>query len=231
MIRLENIGKQYGASRVVEGISLEVNEAEFVVLLGSSGSGKSTILRMVAGLIMPDEGRILLNEADITRLPPQERGFGFVFQNYSIFPYMTVAENIGFGLKIRKIPQAEKQLRTERLLEMVGLEGLGLRYANQLSGGQLQRVALVRALAYDPKVLLLDEPFGAVDAKIRIQLRKSLKGIVGEMGVTTLMVTHDQQEAFELADRIAVVNRGASNSAPCPAMSTIPPPPASRPIS
>ncbi len=208
MIRIENIGKKYGASRVVEGVSLEVNDAEFVVLLGSSGSAKSTILRMVAGLIMPDEGRILLNDSDITRLPPQNRGFGFVFQNYSIFPYMTVAENIGFGLKIRKIPPAEQQLRTERLLEMVGLEGLGLRYANQLSGGQLQRVALARALAYDPKVLLLDEPFGAVDAKIRIQLRKSLKGIVREMGVTTLMVTHDQQEAFELADRIAVVNRG-----------------------
>ena len=175
MIRIENIGKKYGASRVVEGVSLEVNDAEFVVLLGSSGSAKSTILRMVAGLIMPDEGRILLNDSDITRLPPQNRGFGFVFQNYSIFPYMTVAENIGFGLKIRKIPPAEQQLRTERLLEMVGLEGLGLRYANQLSGGQLQRVALARALAYDPKVLLLDEPFGAVDAKIRIQLRKSLK--------------------------------------------------------
>ncbi len=208
MIRLENIGKTYGASRVVEGISLEVNDAEFVVLLGSSGSGKSTLLRMVAGLIMPDEGSILLHGADITRLPPQQRGFGFVFQNYSIFPYMTVAENIGFGLKIRQIPPAERRRRTEGLLEMVELAGLGLRYANQLSGGQLQRVALARALAYDPKVLLLDEPFGAVDAKTRIQLRKSLKEIVREMGVTTLMVTHDQEEAFELADRIAVINRG-----------------------
>jgi ABC-type Fe3+/spermidine/putrescine transport system ATPase subunit len=208
MIRLENIGKTYGASRVVEGISLEVNDAEFVVLLGSSGSGKSTLLRMVAGLIMPDEGSILLHGADITRLPPQQRGFGFVFQNYSIFPYMTVAENIGFGLKIRQIPPAERRRRTELLLEMVGLAGLGIRYANQLSGGQLQRVALARALAYDPKVLLLDEPFGAVDAKTRIQLRKSLKEIVREMGVTTLMVTHDQEEAFELADRIAVINRG-----------------------
>ena len=208
MIRIENIGKKYGDLWVVTGVSLEVNEAEFVVLLGPSGSGKSTILRMVAGLTMPDEGRILLNAADITPLPPQQRGFGFVFQNYSIFPYMNVAENIGFGLKIRKTPPAERRRRTERLLEMVGLAGLGARYAHQLSGGQLQRVALARALAYDPKVLLLDEPFGAVDAKTRIQLRKSLKGIVKEMGVTTLMVTHDQEEAFELADRIAVVNRG-----------------------
>ncbi len=208
MIRIENIGKRYGEQRVVDGVSLEINDSEFVVLLGSSGSGKSTILRVVAGLIIPDEGRILLNGTDITRLPPQKRDFGFVFQNYSIFPHMTVAENIGFGLKIRNIPATERQSRVDHLLEMVGLAGLGERFSNQLSGGQLQRVALARSLAYDPKVLLLDEPFGAVDAKTRIQLRQSLKGIVREMGVTTLMVTHDQEEAFEMADRIAVVNKG-----------------------
>ncbi len=207
-ISIENISKRYGEQQVVDRVSLEVHDAELVVLLGASGSGKSTILRMIAGLIMPDEGRILLNGADITRLPPQQRGFGFVFQNYSIFPYMTVAENIEFGLKIRKAPVPERRARRERLLELVGLKGLDERYAGQLSGGQLQRVALARSLAYDPKVLLLDEPFGALDAKIRVQLRHSVKRIIREIGLTTLMVTHDQEEAFELADRIAVVNRG-----------------------
>ncbi len=207
-ISIENISKQYGEHLVVDRVSLEVHDGELVVLLGSSGSGKSTILRMVAGLCTPDQGRILLNGADITRLPPQQRGFGFVFQNYSIFPYMTVAENIEFGLKIRKAPVSQRRERRERLLELVGLSGMGERYGGQLSGGQLQRVALARSLAYDPKVLLLDEPFGALDAKTRILLRQSVKEIVKEIGVTTLMVTHDQEEAFEMADRIAVVNRG-----------------------
>ena len=207
-ISIERIMKQYGNNRVVDDVSLEVDDGELVVLLGSSGSGKSTILRMVAGLVTPDQGRILLNGTDITRLPPQQRGFGFVFQNYSIFPYMTVAENIEFGLKIRKTPASERRKRGERLLEMVGLSGMGERYGGQLSGGQLQRVALARSLAYAPKVLLLDEPFGALDAKTRIQLRQSVKKIVKDIGVTTLMVTHDQEEAFEMADRIAVVNRG-----------------------
>jgi ABC-type Fe3+/spermidine/putrescine transport system ATPase subunit len=207
-ILIEEISKQFGTHRVVDRVSLEVADGEFVVLLGSSGSGKSTILRMIAGLIIPDEGRILLNKTDITRLPPQQRGFGFVFQNYSIFPNMTIAENIEFGLKIRKIPPSERQDRRERLLELVGLAGLGSRYANQLSGGQQQRVAIARSLAYEPRVLLLDEPFGAVDAKTRIQLRRSLRKIVKEIGVTAVMVTHDQEEAFELADRIAIVNKG-----------------------
>jgi ABC-type Fe3+/spermidine/putrescine transport system ATPase subunit len=207
-VSIERISKLYGEHRVVDGVSLEVCDGELVVLLGSSGSGKSTILRMVAGLITPDQGRILLDGTDITRLSPQQRGFGFVFQNYSIFPYMTVAENIEFGLKIRKAPVTERRERRERLLELVGLTGLGERYAGQLSGGQLQRVALARSLAYDPKVLLLDEPFGALDAKTRMQLRQSVKKIVKEIGVTTLMVTHDQEEAFELADRIAVMNKG-----------------------
>jgi len=207
-ISIENISKRFGEHLVVDSVSLEVNDSELVVLLGSSGSGKSTILRMVAGLIVPDEGRILLNGSDITRLPPQQRGFGFVFQNYSIFPYMTVAQNIEFGLKLRKAPVSQRRERRAYLLELVGLSGLDERFAGQLSGGQLQRVALARSLAYDPKVLLLDEPFGALDAKTREQLRHSLKGIVREIGVTTLMVTHDQEEAFELADRIAVVNNG-----------------------
>jgi ABC-type Fe3+/spermidine/putrescine transport system ATPase subunit len=207
-IVIEQISKSYGNHRIVDRISLEVREKELCVLLGPSGCGKSTILRMIAGLILPDEGRIWLNGNDITLLPPQERGIGFVFQNYSIFPHMTIAENIGFGLKIRNVPAAERKTRQESLLELVGLEGMGARYSGQLSGGQMQRVALARALAYEPRVLLLDEPFAAVDAKTRIQLRHSLKQIVREIGVTTMMVTHDQEEAFELADRVAIVHQG-----------------------
>lgn len=207
-IQLEQVSKRYGNHSVVDRVSLDVDEGELVVLLGSSGSGKSTILRMVAGLVLPDEGRILLNDKDITHLPPQQRGLGFVFQNYSIFPHMTIAENIEFGLKIRKISTAERRTRSDRLLELVGLTGLGSRYARQLSGGQQQRVALARALAYEPRVLLLDEPFGAVDAKTRILLRELLKKIAKEIGVTTMMVTHDQEEAFELADRVAIINEG-----------------------
>ncbi|MBP7232205.1 MAG: ABC transporter ATP-binding protein [Syntrophaceae bacterium] len=207
-IFIDQISKRYGEHIVVNRVSLEVGEGELVVLLGSSGSGKSTILRMVAGLIIPDEGRIVLHGKDITALPPQKRGLGFVFQNYSIFPHMTIAENIEFGLKIRKMSSPERQKRSHRLLDMVGLSGLGSRYARELSGGQQQRVALARALAYEPNILLLDEPFGAVDTKTRIQLRQSLKTITRNIGVTTIMVTHDQEEAFELADRVAIVNRG-----------------------
>lgn len=205
---IEQISKRYGDLCVVDRASLEIADKELVVLLGSSGSGKSTILRMIAGLIVPDEGQIILNGKDITRLPPQQRGMGFVFQNYSIFPHMTVAENVEFGLKIRKVPTSERRARREYLLGLVGLDGMGPRYSSQLSGGQQQRVALARSLAYEPRVLLLDEPFAAVDAKTRIQLRQSLKKIVKEIGVTTMMVTHDQEEAFELADRVAIVNRG-----------------------
>ncbi len=207
-ICMAGISKWFGKNQVVKELSLRVADGEFLVLLGASGSGKSTVLRMVAGLTMPDTGQILLNGMDITRTKPQERGFGYVFQNYSIFPHMTVAENIAFGLKIRKKNPAERRERVENLLHLVGMEGLGERYAGQLSGGQLQRVALARSLAYDPKVLLLDEPFGALDAKIRVQLRHSVRNIVREIGVTTIMVTHDQDEAFEMADRIAVLNQG-----------------------
>lgn len=207
-IVIDQISKSYGGHTVVDRVSLNVNDGELVVLLGSSGSGKSTILRLVAGLILPDEGRIMLNGVDITHLPPQRRGLGFVFQNYSIFPNMTIAENIEFGMRIRKVPLRERKAHSERLLELVGLPGLGSRYSSQLSGGQQQRVALARALAYEPPVLLLDEPLGAVDTKTRIQLRQSLKSILKEIGVTTIMVTHDQQEAFELADRVAIMNNG-----------------------
>lgn len=207
-IILENLTKRYGNQFVVDDVSLEIKDGEMFVLLGSSGSGKSTILRMIAGLTEPTGGRILLHGNDVTGLTPQERGTGFVFQNYSIFRHMSVSENIEFGLKIRKIPKDERLRKREQLLDLVGLTGLGNRYAHQLSGGQQQRVALARALAYEPNVLLLDEPFGALDVKIRAQLRRSLKEIQERLAVTTILVTHDQEEAFELADRIGVLDRG-----------------------
>jgi len=207
-IALENISRRFGNQWVVDNVSLEVADKELFVLLGSSGSGKSTILRMIAGLSEPTSGRILLHERDVTNLSPQQRNTGFVFQNYSIFRHMTVAENVEFGLRIRKTPKDERARRREQLLELVGLSGLGARYAHQLSGGQQQRVALARALVYEPNVLLLDEPFGALDVKIRSQLRRSLKEIQQRLGVTTILVTHDQDEAFELADRIGLLDRG-----------------------
>ncbi len=207
-ITLSDLTKHYRSQLVVSHVSLEIEEGELFVLLGSSGSGKSTILRMIAGLVPPDAGRIELNGVDVTELPPQRRGVGFVFQNYSVFRHMTAARNVEFGLRIRGEAPAERLRRVEQLLELVGLVGLGDRYPDQLSGGQLQRVALARALAYRPAVLLLDEPFGALDVKIRAQLRQSLKAIQDQLGVTTVLVTHDQEEAFELADRIGVLEHG-----------------------
>jgi sulfate/thiosulfate transport system ATP-binding protein len=207
-IVLEQITKRYGGQFVVDNVSLEIADKELFVLLGSSGSGKSTVLRMIAGLTDPSSGKILLHGRDVTHLTPQERGTGFVFQNYSIFRHMSVADNIEFGLRIRKISKQERVRRRDQLLELVGLAGLGNRYAHQLSGGQQQRVALARALVYEPNVLLLDEPFGALDVKIRSQLRRSLREIQRRLGVTTILVTHDQEEAFELADRIGVLERG-----------------------
>ncbi|HEY3568467.1 MAG TPA: ATP-binding cassette domain-containing protein [Thermoanaerobaculia bacterium] len=207
-IRLERLSKSFGGQPVVKPTSLEVQDGELFVLLGASGSGKSTILRMVAGLTAPDGGRIWLRDQDVTRLPPQERGIGFVFQNYSIFRHMSVGENIEFPLKIRKVPAAERARKREELLDRVGLGGFGNRYAHQLSGGQQQRVALARALVHEPSVLLLDEPFGALDVKIRSQLRRNLREIQRQLGVTAILVTHDQEEAFELADRIGLMERG-----------------------
>jgi len=207
-IVLSGLTKRFAGHIVVNHVSLEVNDGEFFVLLGGSGAGKSTVLRMIAGLSEPDAGRIELNGRDVTYLPPQERNTGFVFQNYSIFRHMTAAENIEFGLRIRRAPAADRRRRSDELLELVGLAGLGNRYPHQLSGGQQQRVAIARALAQDPAVFLLDEPFGALDVKIRAQLRQSLKEIQHRLGVTTIQVTHDQEEAFELADRIGIVERG-----------------------
>ena len=207
-IQLENLTKRFGHETVVKQVSLEIGDGELFVLLGASGSGKSTILRLIAGLSACDQGRVLLNGRDVTHLAPQPRGTGFVFQNYSIFRHMSVAENIEFGLRIRKLPAAQRAKRCDELLELVGLTGYGERYPSQISGGQQQRVALARALAYEPSVLLLDEPLGALDVKIRAQLRRSLKEIQRRLRVTTLLVTHDQEEAYELADRIGVMERG-----------------------
>ena len=207
-IRLDRLSKRFGERIILDRITLEIPEGELFVLLGASGSGKSTLLRLIAGLAVADSGTVTLDGRDVSALPPQKRGTGFVFQNYSIFRHMTVAENIEFGLKIRRMPTAERRRRSEELLDLVGLGGLGARYSDQLSGGQQQRVALARALAYEPRVLLLDEPFGALDVKIRSQLRRTLRDIQHKLQVTTILVTHDQEEAFELGDRIGVIERG-----------------------
>ncbi len=207
-IVLEQLSKRYEGHPVVNNVSLEVADGEFFVLLGPSGSGKSTILRMIAGLTAIEQGRVLLHDRDVTWLQPQARGVGFVFQHYALFRHMSVAENVEFGLRIRKVGAAERRRRRDELLELAGLGGLGARMPRQLSGGQQQRVALARALAYQPEVLLLDEPFGALDAKIRVDLRRTLRTIQRELGTTTIFVTHDQEEAFELADRIGVMNVG-----------------------
>lgn len=207
-IKLEYLTKRYGNYPVVNNVSLEIADSEFFVLLGPSGSGKSTVLRMIAGLNTIDQGRVLLRGRDVTHLQPQQRDIGFVFQNYALFRHMTVADNVEFALRIRKAPPAERRRQRDELLELVGLAGLGRRMPHQLSGGQQQRVALARALAHRPAVLLLDEPFGALDAKIRIDLRRTLKDIQREIGMTTLFVTHDQEEAFGLADRLGIMNMG-----------------------
>jgi len=207
-IRLEQLTKRYDGRPVVSNVSLDVAAGQLCVLLGPSGSGKSTILRLIAGLAPPDGGHILLEGRDLAGVPAQKRDCGFVFQSYALFRQMTVAENVEFGLRVRGERRAERARRREELLELVGLAGLGRRLPSQLSGGQQQRVALARALAHRPRVLLLDEPFGALDARIRLELRRSLHGIQRELGITTLFVTHDQEEAFELGDRIAVLDQG-----------------------
>ncbi|MCB0193347.1 MAG: ATP-binding cassette domain-containing protein [Anaerolineae bacterium] len=207
-ITLQNLTKTYNDHLVVNHVSLDVPDGEFFVLLGSSGSGKTTVLKMIAGLTSLDEGRILLHGRDVTALPVQERQVGFVFQHYALFQHMTVADNIEFGLRIRKVAAAQRRRRREELLELVGLTGLGGRMPSQISGGQQQRVALARALAHQPEVLLLDEPLGALDAKIRLELRRTLRSIQRELGITTILVTHDQEEAFELADRVGVMSFG-----------------------
>ena len=207
-IVLEGVTKRYGEQVVVNNVSLEIKNGEFFVLLGSSGSGKTTVLNIIAGLTDADEGKVLLHKRDVTHLPTQARNIGFVFQNYALFQYMTVAQNVEFGLQIKKVPRGARRRKRDELLELVGLVGLGNRMPRQLSGGQQQRVALARALALEPDVLLLDEPLGALDAKIRVDLRRSLKTIQRQFGVAAILVTHDQEEAFDLGDRIGVMSFG-----------------------
>lgn len=199
MIRLDSISKRYGAYQALDNINLDVRDGEFLALLGPSGSGKTTLLRIVAGLAFPDHGSVLFNGEDVTDLKVAERKVGFVFQHYALFKHMTVADNIGFGLSVRKRRErpskAAIRARAEELLDLVQLRGLGDRYPAQLSGGQRQRVALARALAVEPQLLLLDEPFGALDAQVRKELRRWLRHLHDQMGLTSIFVTHDRSES------------------------------------
>lgn len=207
-IKVTNLNKRFGTFHALENVSFEVPGDGLLALLGPSGSGKSTLLRVIAGLEIPDSGQVYFDGAQVTQRPARQRGTGFVFQHYALFRHMTVFDNIGYGLKIRRRPRSEIKNRVHELLSLVGLEGYDERLPGELSGGQRQRVALARALAIEPKVLLLDEPFGALDAKVRLELRRWLRRLHDEIHVTTIFVTHDQDEAFEVADVVVVMNRG-----------------------
>ncbi|MEV3961089.1 sulfate ABC transporter ATP-binding protein [Nocardia sp. NPDC050193] len=208
MITVTNARKNYGSFAALDDVSLDIPSGELTALLGPSGSGKSTLLRSIAGLENLDSGVVTIGGRDVTRVPPQKRDIGFVFQHYAAFKHMTVRDNVAFGLTIRKRPKTEIAKRVDELLGIVGLDGFQHRFPAQLSGGQRQRMALARALAVDPQVLLLDEPFGALDAKVRADLRTWLRRLHEEVHVTTVLVTHDQEEALDVADRIAVMNAG-----------------------
>ncbi len=207
-ITIESITKRFNGYVAVDRVSLTIPDGKLVALLGPSGSGKTTLLRVIAGLEVPDEGAVSMNGVDVTHTPARLRNIGFVFQHYALFKHMTVFDNIAFPLKVRKRSVEEQRALVNDLLKLVRLEGFGQRYPSQLSGGQRQRVALARALAAKPKVMLLDEPFGALDAKVRQELRQWLRRLHQEMSITSLFVTHDQEEALELADRIVVMNHG-----------------------
>jgi len=207
-LRLEGLGKSYGGVTAVAGVSLAVHAGEFVTLLGPSGSGKTTTLMMIAGFVAPSAGEIMIDSRPVARVPPEKRGLGMVFQNYALFPHMTVAANIAFPLKMRGWPRAEWRPRVARALEMVKLPGYEERFPRQLSGGQQQRVALARALVFEPRVLLMDEPLGALDKKLREHMQAEIKRIQRALGVTVLYVTHDQEEALTMSDRIVVMRDG-----------------------
>jgi sulfate/thiosulfate transport system ATP-binding protein len=207
-VTVEGLSKKFGAASVLEDINFEVKEGETIVLLGASGSGKTTILRIIAGLETPDSGRVILHGKDVTYLPARRRGVGVIFQSYALFPKMRVEQNIGYGLRLRKKAKAEIKEITDGLVRLTGLEEHRQKYPSQLSGGQQQRVAIARALAYNPEVLLFDEPFGALDAQIRTRLRREIRALLREIKVPSIFITHDQEEALELGDRIAVLNEG-----------------------
>ena len=216
-LRLEGLEKYYGTMHALDGFSLRIQAGELVVLLGPSGCGKTTALRSVAGLERLDGGRVFVDEQDITLQPTAKRNMGIVFQQYSLFPHLTAAQNIEFGLKIRHVPASKRRERSRDLLDLVGLGDLGERFAHQLSGGQQQRVALARALAIEPAVLLLDEPLSALDAKVRVSLREEIRRVQKKVGIATIFVTHDQEEALAIADRIGVMNRGVLEQLGTPA--------------
>jgi sulfate/thiosulfate transport system ATP-binding protein len=207
-ISIASVTKRFGDFVALDDVSLEIEGGSLTSLLGPSGSGKSTLLRVIAGLEIPDEGTVWIEGREATRVPPQRRGVGFVFQHYAAFKHMTVRDNVAFGMRIRKKPKNQVRERVEELLNLVQLHGLGGRYPSQLSGGQRQRMALARALAVEPQVLLLDEPFGALDARVRKELRTWLRRLHDDVHVTTILVTHDQEEAMEVSDRIAVLDQG-----------------------
>jgi sulfate/thiosulfate transport system ATP-binding protein len=211
-IDVHNVTKRFGAFAALDGVNLEVSSGELVALLGPSGSGKTTLLRIIAGLEWPEQGRVLFNGEDALTRSVRERNVGFVFQHYALFRHMSVFENVAFGLRVRpravRLPEQDIRARVERLLDLVQLKWLSDHYPTQLSGGQRQRVALARALAIEPRVLLLDEPFGALDAKVRKELRRWLRNLHDEIHVTSLFVTHDQEEALEVADRVVVMDKG-----------------------
>jgi putative spermidine/putrescine transport system ATP-binding protein len=216
-VRFENVSRHFGEVRAVDGVSLDIRDGEFFTLLGPSGSGKTTCLRMIAGFDHPTSGRICLYGEDVSNLPPYERDVNTVFQDYALFPHMTVGENIAYGLMIRKAPKAERGKRVDEMLELVRLPGYARRKPSQLSGGQRQRVALARALINRPGVLLLDEPLGALDLKLRQQMQIELKAIQQQVGITFVFVTHDQEEALTMSDRLAVFNHGRIEQVGSPA--------------
>jgi len=216
-ITVANVSKRFNDFTALNDVSIDVPDGSLTALLGPSGSGKSTLLRIIAGLEQPDSGRVVIEGRDVTGLPPQQREIGFVFQHYAAFKHMTVRDNVGFGLRIRKRPKAEIRDRVDQLLRLVQLDGYAERYPAQLSGGQRQRMALARALAVEPRVLLLDEPFGALDARVREELRDWLRRLHDEVHVTTVLVTHDQEEAMEVASRIVVMNHAKVEQVGSPA--------------
>jgi sulfate transport system ATP-binding protein len=215
-IEVHNVSKRFGTFAALDDVSIRVDDGALMALLGPSGSGKSTLLRIIAGLEVPDDGEVTIGGEEVTDTPARARGVGFVFQHYAPFKHMTVHNNVAFGLSVRKRPKAEIEARVKELLGLVRLDGLADRYPSQLSGGQLQRMALARALAVQPKVLLLDEPFGALDAQVRGELREWLRRLHDEIHVTTIFVTHDQEEAMEVAEQIVVMNDGKIEQAGTP---------------
>ena len=205
---LDSIAKRYGETHAVGPISFTVNDGEFITLLGPSGCGKTTTLNIIAGLLPPSAGRVIIGGQDVTNLEPRHRGMGVVFQSYALFPHRTVFQNVAFGLRMRKVRRDEIRSRVRRMLEIVGLPGVEDRLTDQLSGGQRQRVALARALVIEPRILLLDEPLSNLDAQLRKRMRQELRDLQQRVGITTLFVTHDQDEAFEMSDRVILLNQG-----------------------